>query len=251
MSYSQEDQGPVYSSIAPDHSHSDLLDDHFSTFVEQANPNLRGYVPTFIPSDEEKISELTKLWIDERGSPELLPYQQSLVEPLIDAIESQTDMIGRVIESGVDIDNFKMMIYQTEIERVKYLLKSYLRTRLHKIEKMSLYLLRKPNFQTIMSSQEIIYARGYRELIEKFNHHSFLYELPRSQHKQDEMNSEVNMVILPNFEAPVFCKVLTAIDPHEFATSNAPDAPFEQDDIYMIRYCDIRQQLRDGRIRLL
>jgi hypothetical protein len=37
----------------------------------------------------ETIAELTKVWMDERNAPELLPYEHSLVEPLILAIESQ------------------------------------------------------------------------------------------------------------------------------------------------------------------
>lgn len=35
------------------------------------------------------IDSLTKIWMDERNAPELLPYEHSLVEPLILAIEAQ------------------------------------------------------------------------------------------------------------------------------------------------------------------
>jgi GINS complex subunit 4 len=40
----------------------------------------------------ETIAELTKVWMDERHAPELLPYEHSLVEPLILAIESQVNI---------------------------------------------------------------------------------------------------------------------------------------------------------------
>lgn len=39
----------------------------------------------------ETIAELTKVWMDERQAPELLPYEHSLVEPLILSIESQVN----------------------------------------------------------------------------------------------------------------------------------------------------------------
>ncbi|KAG1062486.1 hypothetical protein G6F42_027410 [Rhizopus arrhizus] len=77
------------------------------------------------------IDSLTKIWMDERNAPEILPYEHSLVEPLILAIEAQAENIMESMESQTE-NKFESMLYQTEIERVKYLLKSYLRCRLWK-----------------------------------------------------------------------------------------------------------------------
>lgn len=64
------------------------------------------------------------------------------------------------MELNSDSDSrFIHMLLQTEIERIKYLLKSYLRTRLFKIEKFSLYLLRQENVGDILSANELEYAR--------------------------------------------------------------------------------------------
>lgn len=38
------------------------------------------------------IDSLTKIWMDERNAPEILPYEHSLVEPLILAIEAQVSL---------------------------------------------------------------------------------------------------------------------------------------------------------------
>lgn len=63
----------------------------------------------------------------------------------------------------------------------------------------------------MLSSQEIVYARRYQELIESHNHDSFLHQLPLSQHRQDEVSGDMNMVVEPNFDAPVFCKALVTV----------------------------------------
>lgn len=74
-----------------------------------------------------------------------------------------------------------------------------------------MYLLRRHDLNTLLSQQEIDYARRYQELVESHNYDSFLHQLPRSQHKQDEKHGDVNMVVTPNMDAPVFCQVLDNI----------------------------------------
>ncbi|KAI7904921.1 uncharacterized protein BX663DRAFT_501044 [Cokeromyces recurvatus] len=195
----------------------------------------------------EMIAEMTQVWIDERNAPEILPYEHSLVEPLIEAIESQTEKIIEDMENNTT-NSFESMVYQTEVERIKYLLKSYLRVRLFKIEKLTLYILRQPNLREILSPQEIDYARRYQELVESHNHKTFLHQLPRSQHKQDEVFVDMSMVVEPNLNAPVFCQILDNIGHVEIDGDNVL---FELRDIYILRYNDIRSYLREKKVKLI
>ncbi|KAI9480388.1 MAG: hypothetical protein EXX96DRAFT_482391 [Benjaminiella poitrasii] len=203
------------------------------------------------------IAEMTQAWIDERNAPEILPYEHALVEPLIEAIEAQTEKIIEDMEDNTG-NKFESMIYQTEVERVKYLLKSYLRVRLFKasklkakrniIEKFTLYVLRQPHLRELLSPQEIDYARRYQEIVERHNHDSFLHQLPRSQHKQDEVFVDMNMVIEPNLDAPVFCQILDNIG---HVAIDGDNVLFELNDIYILRYNDIREYLRDRKVKLI
>ncbi|KAI8880252.1 GINS complex, Sld5 component [Backusella circina FSU 941] len=199
----------------------------------------------------DKIALLTQAWINERNAPDLLAYRRFLVEPLIESLEKQSERVAEDIESGSD-NKLHIMIYQTEMERVKYLLRNYLRTRLYKIEKYTLYLLRRHDLNTLLSPQEIVYARRYQELVESHNFDSFLHQLPRSQHKQDEKHGDVNMVVTPNMDAPVFCQVLDNIG-HIVLQSRENDDSilFEKNDIYILRYRDIEQYLDEGRVKLV
>ncbi|KAL9553868.1 hypothetical protein MBANPS3_003074 [Mucor bainieri] len=113
------------------------------------------------------------------------------------------------------------------------------------IEKYTLYLLRQPDLKELLSSQEIVYARRYQELIESHNHDSFLHQLPRSQHKQDEISVDMNMVVEPNLDAPVFCRVLSDIGHVEI---NNDSVLFEPNDIYILRYSDVRDYLKEKKV---
>lgn len=111
-----------------------------------------------------------------------------------------------------------------------------------------MYLLRQPNLKELLSFQEIAYARRYQELIESHNHDSFLHQLPRSQHKQDEISVDMNMVVEPNLDAPVFCRVLSDIGHVEI---NNDSVLFEPNDIYILRYSDVRDYLKEKKVKLI
>ena len=59
------------------------------------------------------------------------------------------------------------MIYETEVERVLYLLRSYLRTRIQKIQKQALHLARDAEAQGRMSASENAFAGKYAALYQR------------------------------------------------------------------------------------
>ncbi|KAG2218506.1 hypothetical protein INT45_004108 [Circinella minor] len=196
----------------------------------------------------ETIKELTNAWMNERNSPELLTYKGYLVNELVEQLDYQ---VNRILETPMTShqDKLNSMLYQNEIERIKFIIKSYLRTRLHKIEQCTLDLLRNQDIEELMSEKELIYARNYQKLVEQHNHDSFLHTLPERQHKQDERSGDLNMVVTSNLEAPVFIKVLENSGNVQLARDEM--VMFEKDDIFILRYADIRSLLLSGAVRLL
>ncbi|KAI9247524.1 hypothetical protein BY458DRAFT_560350 [Sporodiniella umbellata] len=241
MSHSQE---PTFSSFSRELNSSELGGSSFLYTQE----NLFHHAGSL--SYGEQVKELTKVWMDERNAPEVLHYRRDLVESLLDAVEKQGDKIFETMEFTNDSQSrFITILLQTEIERIKYLIKSYLRTRLAKIERFSLYLLRQVDVEARLSVQELEYARRYQEIIELHAHHSFLHVLPASQHKQDEQTEEVNMVVEPNYHAPVFAHILANCGYIE--SVGRESLHLEENDIYLLRYRDIQQFLTQGRVRLV
>ncbi|KAF8983160.1 GINS complex subunit [Entomortierella lignicola] len=86
------------------------------------------------------VRHLTQAWINERAAPDILQYEQSAVDGLLSKIEEQTAVIDE-LDPTSDTLMIISILYQTELERVKFVLRSYLRTRISKIEKFCEYLL--------------------------------------------------------------------------------------------------------------
>ncbi|KAF9919856.1 GINS complex subunit [Linnemannia zychae] len=78
------------------------------------------------------VAHLTQAWIDERAAPDLLQYQEQCIERLVAKIEEQTLAIEE-LDPRNDTSVILSILYQTELERVKFVLRSYLRTRLSKV----------------------------------------------------------------------------------------------------------------------
>ncbi|CAO3592006.1 unnamed protein product [Absidia cylindrospora] len=225
------------------------------TGMDSFSNDTQNYSSLYADTSEytvDSIESLTRSWMNERNAPELLPYEKHLVDTLIEMVEDQANIVMDEMTSSLD-NKFASMVYQTELERIRYLIKSYLRTRLFKIEKYTLELLRKSNITEIMSSQEIVYARRYQELIETHNHVSFLNHMPTTQHKQDEKTADLNMIVSANLEAPVFCKVLDDIGEVQWMVNDdsTETTELEKNGTYIIRYRAIEQFLKEGRVQLI
>jgi GINS complex subunit 4 len=85
------------------------------------------------PDGSSDIRDLTKFWIAERTSPEILPYQSPLLERLAARIRQQIEVVEAETGNPDPTTNFRLILIQTELERVKYLVRAYLRIRMYKV----------------------------------------------------------------------------------------------------------------------
>jgi GINS complex subunit 4 len=96
---------------------------------------------------------------NERLAPELLPFQFRLIDSISKQLGGQEKKISTQANSGqiTADDKFYLNIRRMEVERVKFALKSYLRTRLAKIEKHLLYIIEK-DCSELLSEAEMQFA---------------------------------------------------------------------------------------------
>lgn len=88
--------------------------------------------------DEPRANDVTRLltaWIRERGTPDLMTWHGELVEECLHKLGQQAEMLDllRSDPKTSEEEHFKLIIVQTEMERVKYLVRAYLRCRLAKV----------------------------------------------------------------------------------------------------------------------
>jgi GINS complex subunit 4 len=105
---------------------------------------------------ETLFQQLVRHWLNERHAPDILPVQAEVLGALLDHIRRQVRILLLLLSPSVRHDYFRVqtdtvqalrgdpdsseaehvriMLVQTEVERVKFVVRSYIRTRLHKAD---------------------------------------------------------------------------------------------------------------------
>ncbi len=128
---------------------------------DQVEDSIRrdGGLGAFITIDVERLAEA---WRTEGNAPEILPYQQELVERVQTVLEDQTAKVEDSLEASGNEKrqdlNFTLVLYQMDIERVRYSLARYLRIRILKIEKSLYAIFSDLNLRGRLSRKELKFA---------------------------------------------------------------------------------------------
>jgi GINS complex subunit 4 len=103
--------------------------------------------------------QMRQLLGQEKMAPELLPYQHALVETIIKQVNQKDREIQKraAAKRNNSDERFYLNILRMEMERIKYMLKAYLRARIVKIEKHLLYIVEKDK-ASLLSPGEMEYA---------------------------------------------------------------------------------------------
>jgi hypothetical protein len=89
--------------------------------------------PDTTPPETRDLQELTRCWVAERTAPELLPWPEDIVERVLERIRAQIELVEEQTGSLEPKTNFRLIVIQTEVERFKFLVRSFLRARLRKV----------------------------------------------------------------------------------------------------------------------
>lgn len=98
---------------------------------------------------QQAFDKLHKLWSQELTSPELLVYDEAMVQTIMEALQRQQDVIdelhtagraGSLSSGNANIDALMASVLTLDADRVKFLLANWLKERLHKIQAHPLYM---------------------------------------------------------------------------------------------------------------
>jgi len=193
------------------------------------------------------VERLKTAWINEQCSPEILQYEADIISTLLSQIEHQQQYIDEE-QSDPDLQ-FHTHLYEIESERVKYMMRCYLRERLFKIEKHVIFILKNEEMTQRLSPEELTYAQKYCDLLEESFGSAFLNLLPENLRSLTEQTSDLDMIPKPNLDSHVFCKVIHRVGDYQLDEEDT--LLLEQDDIYLLRYRPIRPLLQSGKIQLI
>ncbi|KAG4303322.1 hypothetical protein PCK1_000286 [Pneumocystis canis] len=214
--------------------------------------------------EETDVSELMKSWVSERIAPELLPFQTALLERMMERVQQQarfyTLILGCIkdpkteiveLEIGKDIKtNFRMILVQMEIERIKYIIRSYLQTRIYKLDKYALYILQTRESLACLSSIETEYLKKHQEILTNYYTSTVLKHFPEKLRRLDDTQGGISMVEKPDMDTAVFCRVINTIK-HDIPISKNESIILDKGNIYLLKYRLIRSFLFSGDVELL
>ncbi|KAL6449670.1 SLD5 DNA replication complex GINS protein SLD5 [Candida maltosa Xu316] len=206
--------------------------------------------------------ELLRAMINERMSPELLPYKHELMTSVLRSISDQQQYLLESHEygdinsgSGVLSSDFKLqlMIIETELERLNYIIRLYMRTRLSKLNKFTIFYVRELNEDDeLLSREEKDYIHKYLHISTQLYNNCFLKKLPPSATLLDDTTGEISMIVTPDVDQPVFIKCVSErpiiLD---YDGTTELDLELVKDGVYVVKYSLIKRYLEIGDVIMI
>ncbi|XP_060132401.1 DNA replication complex GINS protein SLD5 isoform X2 [Zootoca vivipara] len=152
--------------------------------------------------------------------------------------------------------DLKVSIHRMEVERIRYILSSYLRCRLRKIEKYFPHVLEKEKTRAegesaLLSPEEFAFAKEYMANIEAHLRNVALKHMPPNLQKMDLLKS----VPKPNLDSFVFLRVKERqenilVEP-ETDEQREYVIDLDEDSQHLIRYRTIAPLVASGAVQLI
>lgn len=151
----------------------------------------------------ELIERLEQAWMNEKFAPELLESKPEIVECVVEQLDHMEENLKRARK-----EDLKVSIHRMEMERIRYVLSSYLRCRLMKIEKFFPHVLEKEKTRpegepSCLSPEEFAFAKEYMAHIETYLKNVALKHMPPNLQKVDLQRA----VPKPDLDSYVFLRV--------------------------------------------
>jgi GINS complex subunit 4 len=216
------------------------------------------------PTSNDYLS-LKRALMNEKASPEVLMFESDLVSRIYSRIEQQEavleDSHGGVVdhssassrEAYKESKELASTCISIELSRIKYMLRSYLRVRLFKIENYVMHCIESEEVQDRLSPLERSYAYDYVRLVGthlKTHVTSKFPEAFSSVTKQASAHSKSDMVPVPDVGHHVFARVERDLGEIEFY-DDGTTSELQAGDLYILRYKVVRQFLQEGSVVLV
>ncbi|XP_033756976.1 DNA replication complex GINS protein SLD5-like [Pecten maximus] len=151
----------------------------------------------------EVLQKLEEAWRNEKFSPDLLDAKMDLVECMLEQLVEMEENIKRAKRTDM-----RVSIHRMEIDRIRYIISSYLRCRLQKVERYTVHVLeqerqRKEEDACRMSPEEFVFAKEYAETLDGHFRSLALRHMPPNLQTLDTKQTAVR----PNMDKYVFLQV--------------------------------------------
>ncbi|KDO26986.1 hypothetical protein SPRG_07699 [Saprolegnia parasitica CBS 223.65] len=196
----------------------------------------------------EDVDKLREAWVNELNAPEILDFKVELLSDMVEQVQNQQEYVEEIARDQANMTEeraFSNKLYQMEIDRIKYMIASYLRIRLSKIEQHTRHVL--ASSMDRLSSAEIEYATKYLEMLDGHFHDLVLAKFPVEQRKLDADE----MIDAPDLDTFVFCESKEDLGQVQCDDRGAEHIQVRQHNRHALRYRAIQSFVQDGTMTLL
>ncbi|KAG5952779.1 GINS complex subunit [Claviceps sorghi] len=205
-----------------------------------------------IPNGIRDLQALTRRWVAERSAPEVLEWpSDGLFERINDRIKAQIDKVEDLTGDMDPKTNFSLIVIQTELERYKFLVRSYLRVRMAKIDKHTLHYLSSEELRDRLSPAELAYATRHQALLHNHYLSSFLGSFPQQLQNLNDTAGNVSMIDCPDLDTAVFVRMLRDKDVYGQGTDADVTLPAAEGDVLILRWSNAKVLVQDGDAELV
>ncbi|XP_073223739.1 DNA replication complex GINS protein SLD5-like [Cicer arietinum] len=202
------------------------------------------------------VELLKRAWRNEKAAPEILRFESDLIIRVREQIELMEETVEE--KSTVGTDPLSVSLYQMDLDRTLFLLRSYLRIRIQKIEKYMFHIRKTEELWNRLSKDEKFFTERCTDDLKKHLEESVLSTLPenyQSYERQSVISEEVDMVPEPRLDTFVLCRskeYLTGIQLEDGPVDDRSKLfEMEPDVLYFICYKSIKPLVESGKIDLL
>ncbi|XP_032872377.1 DNA replication complex GINS protein SLD5 [Amblyraja radiata] len=197
------------------------------------------------------IHKLEEAWLNEKFSPDLLECKSEIVECVMEQLDHMEKNLQRAKKGDL-----KITVHRMEMERIRYILSSYLRSRLRKIEKFFPHILEKERSRpetesSFLSPQEVAFAKEYASNCESHLKNLALKSMPPNLQALDVIKA----VAKPNLDSFVFLRVKekqenVLVEP-ETGDQREYTVDLEEGSQHLMRYRTIAPLVASGAVQLI
>lgn len=195
---------------------------------------------------EEVLAKLQEAWVNEKNSPELLQPKTEIVECMLEQIATMEQNLASLSKGDL-----RMCVHKMELSRIKFLIHSYLRTRLDKIQNnFHFYSKTDIDNPSRLSPEETDFLNKYKQTVENLFQSLCLRHLPGSF----DIDKTGIKPPHPNNQAAVFVQVekdVAGLEIRDTAGQGREETlDLEAGEQHLLQYAAIAHLIESGTVTL-
>lgn len=195
------------------------------------------------------LENLHNMWLNEKFAPDLLPQQTEMLDLVLAQIAHMDENM-----STLDKNDFYYIVHQMELERVRYIVASYLRIRLRKIETFTKHILNEDETRAAalkrLSDDECRFANGYLESINKHFNHIAIQHMPQNLREDGGGSGQNREIVTPNLTSHIFLRANEAV-PSVIVGANDEEVDLDTGSLHIMPYNLAAHLVLDGKVQLI